>query len=100
MQRPFVNRLLPYTALAFVILEGAAAAAAELPTFEVTNFPITPHQLSVIGSAGVRERLPAATLTRAGMAASPHQIAVLTPRRGTIAATAPAKPTTVGSKRD
>jgi hypothetical protein len=61
---------------------GVAAAAAELPTYEVTGLPITPHQLAVLGPAHAEQRAPAASLTMAGMPASPHQIAVLTPRHG------------------
>ncbi len=63
-----------------LMLGGAGAAAAELPTYEIMGFPVTPHQVSVVGSAHVQERAPTSTLTVAGMPASPHQIAVLTPR--------------------
>ncbi len=34
-----------------VMLDRASAAAAELPSYEVMGFPITPHQFSVVGSA-------------------------------------------------
>jgi hypothetical protein len=37
-------------------------------------------QISVLGLAHVQERSPAATLSAAGMPASPHQIAVITGR--------------------
>ena len=94
MQRHFVKHLLPSTVLAFVILEGAAAAAAELPTYELMSFPATPHQISVLGSAAVQEQAPTPGLTHNGMPASPHQIAVLTPRHNIVAGTDPA---TVGS---
>jgi hypothetical protein len=87
MQRPFVKQLLATTVLALTILEGAAAMAAELPTYEVSSFPATPLQVSVMGSAGVQEQVPTATLTRNGMPASPHQLAVLTPRRSAVTAT-------------
>jgi hypothetical protein len=97
MQRLFAKRLLATTALAVTILEGAAAVAAELPTFEVSSFPATRLQLSVIGSAGVREQAPTPTLTRDDMPASPHQLAVLTPRRSVVTAT---NPTTVGASRN
>lgn len=85
MQRPSVKHLLSIAALAFALLEGAAGAA-ELPTFEVSSFPATPHQLSVMGSTGVQEQAAAPTLTRNAMPATPHQLAVLTPRHGTIRA--------------
>jgi len=67
-------------ATAALLLGGAGAAAAEFPTYEVMGFPITQHQLVAIGSADVQERSPTPTLTLGGMPASPHQIAVLTPR--------------------
>src|SRR6266513_5846858 len=67
-------------AIAAFLLAGVTAAAAELPTYEVMGFPITQHQLVTIGSAHVQERSPTPTLMLGGMPASPHQIAVLTPR--------------------
>ena len=67
-------------ATAALLLGATAAAAAELPTYEVMGFPITQHQLVTIGSAHVQERSPTPPLMLAGMPASPHQIAVLTPR--------------------
>ena len=73
-----------------VILSGGGARAAELPTYELMGFPISPHQLSVLGSAHVEERSPVPTLTLNGMPASPHQVAVLTPHRETIGMTAAA----------
>jgi hypothetical protein len=57
----------------------ADACALRLPTFEVTGFPISPHQVAVLGSARVEESTPAPKLMLAGMPASPNQIAVLTP---------------------
>lgn len=63
-----------------VVLTGAAAVAAELPTFEIMGLPLTQHQLTVLNSDIVQERSPAPSLTLAGMPASPVQIAVLTPR--------------------
>lgn len=59
---------------------GSGAGAAELPSFELRGFPITRVQVSVMGAANVQEQSAAATLTLGGMPASPHQIAVLTPR--------------------
>lgn len=64
-----------------LLLGGAEAKAAELPTYEVTSFPITPHQMSVLGAANVQERSPAPALMLRGMPASPHQVLVLTPRQ-------------------
>ena len=85
MQRPFVKRLLATTILAFAVLESAAAA--ELPTFEVSSFPATPLQVAVMGGASVQEQAATPTLTRNNMPASPHQLSVLTPRHTVASAT-------------
>ncbi|MCP3462642.1 hypothetical protein [Bradyrhizobium sp. CCGUVB23] len=79
------------------VVVTAGASAAELPTFEVTGFPISQHQVAVMGSANVEEQSPVPTLTLAGMPASPTQIAILTPRSTVLQATAERPtPTTVG----
>jgi hypothetical protein len=75
-----MRNLFSIAAIAALMLGGAGAAAAELPTFEMTGFPITPHQVQVVGAAHVQERSPTPTLTLGGMPASPHQVTVLTPR--------------------
>jgi hypothetical protein len=75
-----VGHRLSMTAAAALMVCGAGATAAELPIYEVEGFPITPHQLVVLGPASAEQGLPASTITVAGMPASPHQIAVLTPR--------------------
>ena len=62
----------------------ADACALHLPTFELTGFPISPHQVAVLGSAQVEERSATPTLMLAGMPGSPHQIAVLKPRANTL----------------
>jgi hypothetical protein len=68
--------------VAFTLIGGAAAAAQDLPTYEVMGFPISPVQVSILGcSAQVQERAPVTAFTISGMPASPHQIAVLTPRK-------------------
>jgi hypothetical protein len=69
----------PIAATAIIVLSGQAVAA-DVPQYEVSGFPITPHQASVVGSARVQESLTP-TITLNGMPASPHQIAVLTPHR-------------------
>ena len=73
-------RLLLSAALA-VALQGANAAAGELPTFELLGFPVSRHQVAVLGSANIEERAPSPALVWGGMPASPHQVAVLTPRQ-------------------
>ncbi|HEY0799222.1 MAG TPA: hypothetical protein VGD54_00150 [Steroidobacteraceae bacterium] len=72
---------------AMVIANGAGAMAAELPTFGVSGFPISPVQAQLLGTANVREQPPVAALRPDGMSASPHQISVLTPRAKRTAAT-------------
>ena len=82
-----MKNLLSVAASAGVMLGAAAmlgtagAAAAELPTFEKTGFPITPHQVQVVGAEHVQESSPRPALTLGGMPASPHQVEVLTSRR-------------------
>jgi len=67
--------------VAFVLMSGAVASAQDLPKYEVTGFPITPIQISILGcSAQMQESSPTAMLTMEGMPASLHQIVVLTPR--------------------
>lgn len=95
MQRPFVKHLLATAVLSLAV--GGAAGTAELPTFEVSSFPATPVQVSVMGSAGVQEQAATPTLTRDGMPASPSQIAVLTPRHNNLRA---ANERTVGAARN
>jgi hypothetical protein len=75
-----VKILFAMAATGTLMLCGAGASATELPSFELTGFPISPHQFSVVGSANVKEQPPSSSLTMAGMPASPHQVAVLTPR--------------------
>lgn len=68
-------------AIAPVMVVGSSAGSAELPTFEARGFPISRHQVAVLGSANVQEQSAVATLILSEMPASPHQIAVLTPRQ-------------------
>ena len=67
-------------AAGFVLANGTGAFAGELPSFEARSLPISSVQVQVLGATDVQEQAPAATLTAAGMPASPMQIAVLTPR--------------------
>ncbi|WP_271600410.1 MULTISPECIES: hypothetical protein [unclassified Bradyrhizobium] len=78
------------------LLSIARASAAELPTFELAAFPITAHQVALIGGTNVEEQAPTPTLMLNGMSASPHQIAVLAPRSKVTAATIVAKQASVG----
>lgn len=82
-------------AAAATVMAGAATAA-ELPTYQARGFPITPHQAAMIGAANVEEQSAAPTATLGDMPASPHQVAVLTPRAMKVGQQAAAQPTTVG----
>jgi hypothetical protein len=74
-----MKRLVLFAAVALAIANGIdVAAAAELPTYQSTGFPITAHQVSVIGAAHVQEAPSFPALTLGGMPASPSQIQVLT----------------------
>ena len=79
-----MKSLFAISAVTATMLAAGAAAAAELPTYEVMGLPITQHQVALLGSAHVQERSPTSTLTLAGMPASQHQIAVLTPRQRVV----------------
>lgn len=66
------NRL-SIAAAAALTMGTVGANAAELPTYEVLGFPITPHQFVTLGPANAQQETPAA-----GVSAP-----VLTPRQGT-----------------
>jgi hypothetical protein len=68
-------------AIAGLIVGTASAARSDdMPTFERDGMPMTVHQTQILASDGVYEQPPASRLTLGGMPASPHQLAVLTPR--------------------
>ena len=75
-------------ATAALLLSTAGVLAADLPTYEVLGFPATQHQLAAVNSAYIQESSPVATLTLAGMPASPVQIMILTPRAKQVIARA------------
>jgi hypothetical protein len=91
-----MKKMLLMAAIAAAAMVGSGAGAGELPTFELTGFPITRHQVAVLGGQGIQEQSANPTLMFGGMPASPHQIAVLTPRPSMTAKAAAVKPTTVG----
>jgi hypothetical protein len=91
-----MKKMFLMAAIAPMMVVCSGAGAVELSTFEVTGFPITRHQVAVMGTQNVQEQAATPTLTFGGMPASPHQIAVLTPRASTKAKAA-ATATTVGS---
>jgi hypothetical protein len=67
-------------ALAALSLGAAGASAGELPQYEVRGFPISPLQMSVLGSGGIQEESPTPDDILLGMPFSPHQIAVISAR--------------------
>ncbi|MBW7961581.1 hypothetical protein [Bradyrhizobium sp. BR 10261] len=78
------NLILIATAIASIAgatSHQANACTLRLPTFEVTGFPISRHQVAVLGAEQVEESSVTPKLTLAGMPASPHQIAVMTPHQ-------------------
>jgi hypothetical protein len=82
---------------AFLVVGGLAADGSELPSFEKLGFPITPTQVSLLGSADVRESSFTPTLTLSGMPASPHQIRVLMPRAKITEQARASKQITIGA---
>jgi hypothetical protein len=64
-------------AAAALVLAATGAAASELPSFEKRGFPVMVHQVQVVGTADVAEQSPTPALD----VASPHQRAVMRPRR-------------------
>jgi hypothetical protein len=85
-------------ATAVIMLGVAGATAGELPSYDFTGFPITPHQMSVLGSSGdIQERSGAPMLTRDDMPALPHQIAVLSHRPRTAEQQTSLQPSQIGT---
>jgi hypothetical protein len=76
-----MKKLLVKAATGMLVLIAAEASGAELPSYELAGFPISPHQWSVVGSANIIEQSPSPSLTMAGMPASHHQVSVLTPQQ-------------------
>ena len=80
------KRYRTHAAAAILMLGVASATAGELPAYDFAGFPITPHQMSVLGQSGYERERPAAPMFLCeGMPASPHQIAVLSHRSGATA---------------
>jgi hypothetical protein len=69
-------------ATAGTLLLSGMASAQEFPVYELSGFPISLHQISVMGAtANLKEQSPGTSLTMGGMPASSLQILVLTPRQ-------------------
>jgi hypothetical protein len=84
-----MSKLLSIIGATVVVLGGINAKAEERPALETFGFPITQTQVSVLGSADVRVRSPTPTVMLDGMPASPHQVAVLSPRPRIVKEMAP-----------
>lgn len=63
-----------------MIASSTGAFASDLPSYEVSSFPISATQVRVLGGAGVQEQSAAPAMIVAGMPASPAQVSVLSPR--------------------
>lgn len=72
------------TSIGSVAINQANGCTLQLPAFEITGFPITRHQVAVLGSAQVEESAATPMLMLGETPASPSQIAILTPRAKTI----------------
>ena len=75
-----IGRWISIRALAALALAAGGASAGELPQYEVRGSPISPLQMSVLGSGGIQEESPTPEVTLLGMPFSPHQIAVISVR--------------------
>jgi hypothetical protein len=76
-----MNTLFAIATTGTLLLSGIATAQ-EFPVYELSGFPISPHQVSALGVTGLlKEHSPGTSPTIGGMPASPHQIVVLTPRQ-------------------
>jgi hypothetical protein len=77
-EHKIIGEKILFAAVVAVALAGTSANAVELPSYEVAGFPISTHQIAVLGStANVKEQSPSPSLTMCGMPASPHQVAAL-----------------------
>jgi hypothetical protein len=79
-----MTKLISFAAAAALLIGGVSAASAESANFETKGLPISLHQAQVTGLADIEETAPSATLVAAGMPASPHQLAVLSPRNAPV----------------
>ena len=76
-----LNARMVLSAVSATLLSGIASAKV-FPFYELSGFPISPHQISVLGVTGnLKEQSPTTSLTMDGMPASPHQVLALTPHR-------------------
>lgn len=74
-------RVLSMVAVAAAMIANSSGAfAGELPSYEVTSFPISATQVQVLCGAGIEEQSTAPAMIVAGMPASPAQMSVLSPR--------------------
>jgi hypothetical protein len=76
-----MKALLAMTATGTLLLSGIASAQ-EFPCYELSGFPISLVQISLMGApTNLKEQSPSTSLTVGSMPASPLQVLVVTPRR-------------------
>ena len=63
----FTLQRISITALMALVFGTATASAGQLPQYEVTGFPISPSQMSVIKPSIIQEQPSTPTLTLDGM---------------------------------
>lgn len=74
-------RVLSMVAVAAAMIANSSGAfAGELPSYEVTPFPISATQVQVLGGAGVEEQSTAPAMIVAGMPASPADVGAVATR--------------------
>ena len=77
---------------AALIAASSAGFAAELPTYELAGYPISPVQAQVLGVANVHEQVPSSAVLS-------HQLNVPAPRKKVATATETPAQTTGNSLR-
>jgi hypothetical protein len=81
MEERIMKTLFAMATTGTLLLSGIASAH-ELPVYEISAFPISPCQISIIGAtANLKEQSRGTSLTMDGMPASRLQVLVLTPRQ-------------------
>jgi hypothetical protein len=76
-----MTKLISFAVAAAFIVSGTAPVLAQSAHFEAMGFPATLHQAQITGLADLQEHAPTPALVAGAMPVSPHQLAVLSPRR-------------------
>jgi hypothetical protein len=81
MEERIMKTLFAMATTGTLLLSGIASAR-EFPVYELSGFPISPDEISIMGATvNLKEQSPGTSLTMDGMPASPVQILVLTPHQ-------------------